>query len=249
MKWITRLRIMPLLVVVAALSFGVRFGEFVTGVSSAPGVAQAQGTKLDESVAAEAPKEELEELTAADEKLAVNIPEVPKPNEEEPRTAPTGEEGEAIEWRDSTDTDFEFSEVRMELFEDLSARRKGLEGRERELAVREALLKAAEQEIDQKYKELVSLRSEIQDLLVEQSAEEKKRIASLVKIYEGMKPKDAARIFNTLDLDVLLQVVSQMSERKSAPVIASMNPERAQTLTLMLLEQKTLPDLSGGLIQ
>ena len=59
-----------------------------------------------------------------------------------------------------------------------------------------------------------------------------------------MKPKDAARIFNTLDLDVLLNVVSRMSERKSAPVIASMDPERARTLTIMLMEQKALPTLS-----
>ena len=56
---------------------------------------------------------------------------------------------------------------------------------------------------------------EIQDLLKQQSEEEKARIASLVKIYEGMKPKDAARIFNTLDTDILLDVVGKMSERKS----------------------------------
>lgn len=235
---------MPLLVVVAALSFGVRFGEFVTGVSSAPGKAQAQDSSV-----LEAPNQgAVEEESIAQ---APEAPSVPKPNEDEPRTAPIIDEdnAEKIEWRDSADTDFEFSEVRMELFEDLAARRKDLEGRERELSVREALLKAAEQEIDQKYKELVSLRSEIQDLLEEQTEEEKKRVASLVKIYEGMKPKDAARIFNTLDLDVLLQVVSRMSERKTAPIIASMVPERAQTLTLMLLEQKSLPDLSNNLIQ
>ena len=237
MKWRARLRIMPLLVVVAALSFGVRFGEFVTGVSSSPGTAQAQQEVV----------EKKEVKTETGEKVS-GIKTLPNPAEEDPRTAPVPEpstdKGEEVDWKDSIDSDIEFSEVRMELFEDLSARRKGLETRERELGVREALLKAAEQELDQKYKELVSLRSEIQDLLVEQTEEEKKRIASLVKIYEGMKPKDAARIFNTLDLDVLLNVVSQMSERKSAPIIASMNPDRAQTLTIMLMEQKSLPTLS-----
>jgi len=147
-------------------------------------------------------------------------------------------------WRDAGDTDFESSSVRMELFDELKSRRKTLDEKARGLSVREALLKAAEQEIEQKYEELLSLRSEIQELLVEQNEEEKARVASLVKIYEGMKPKDAARIFNTLDLDVLLNVVSRMSERKSAPVIASMDPERARTLTIMLMEQKALPTLS-----
>ena len=243
MKWLTRLRVMPLLIVVAALSFGVRFGEFVSGVSSNPGVAQAQP---DESML-----QEPAETTPAEPETESNTTEV---NVEPVSTGdivkdPPEVDLPDVEWKDSMDSDIEFSEVRMELFEDLSKRRKNLESRERELAVREALLKAAEQEIDQKYKELVSLRSEIQDLLVEQSEEEKNRIASLVKIYEGMKPKDAARIFNTLDLDVLLSVVSQMSERKSAPIIASMSPDRARTLTIMLMEQKALPDLSEGLIE
>ena len=80
-------------------------------------------------------------------------------------------------------------------------------------------------------------------LLEDQSEEEKARIASLVKIYEGMKPKEAARIFDTLDLDILVNVVSQMSERKLSPVLASMNPERARTVTIMLAEQKTLPEM------
>ncbi|HPF78311.1 MAG TPA: MotE family protein [Alphaproteobacteria bacterium] len=244
MNLLSRLRVMPLLVVVAALSFGVRFGEFVTGVSSSPGSANAQSV-----VSEPAPDQMLE---PASDDMAQNDIAPPQPNEDEPRTAPTSDDkeaGEKIDWKDSSDTDIEFSEVRMELFKDLSARRKDIQERERELAVREALLKAAEQEMDQKYKELVSLRSEIKDLLVEQTEEEKARTESLVKIYEGMKPKDAARIFNTLDLDVLLQVVSEMSERKSAPIIASMNPDRARTLTMMLMEQKSLPTLSEDLTQ
>ncbi|MEM6812206.1 MAG: MotE family protein [Pseudomonadota bacterium] len=227
MGWMFRLRLMPLLVVVAALSFGVRFGDFVSGVSTQPGQANAQTAQMNE---------ELEVAQAS--------------TDGEPRTAPVGGASSELDdpptnWRDAADEDLEFSSVRMELFEDLKKRRKDLDDREQELSVREALLKAAEKELDQKYKELVSLRSEIQDLLQEQTEEEKMRIESLVKIYEGMKPKDAARIFNTLDLDVLLNVVGRMSERKSAPIIASMEPERARTLTIMLMEQKALPDLDA----
>jgi flagellar motility protein MotE (MotC chaperone) len=87
------------------------------------------------------------------------------------------------------------------------------------------------------------LRREIENLLQKQSEEEMARINSLVKIYQGMKPKDAARIFDTLDLDILVVVVSKMSERKLSPVLAAMNPERARTVTIMLAEQKQLPSL------
>ena len=231
------MKLLPLLILVAALSFGVRFGEFVTGVSELPGKAVAQQNMLDGN----AQKKDMGEIN----KPSVEMPE--PPSVEEPRTAPIkANEPEDVtqNWRDASEESLEFSEMRMELFEDLVARRRALEERERELSVREALLKTAEKEIEQKYNELVSLRSEIQELLKEQSEEEKARIASLVKIYEGMKPKDAARIFNTLDLDVLISVVGRMSERKSAPILASMDPERARTLTIMLMEQKSLPNLS-----
>lgn len=228
MKWMMRFKILPLLVVVAALSFGVRFSEFITGISEMSGHAYAEETATEEAPAVDeaTPEGEANEVSSTD--------------------LPDMSDGEKIDWRDSTEADLEYSSVKMELFEDLKERRKELEGQKRELSVREALLKTAEQELDQKYNELLSLKSEIEALLVQQSEEEQKRVASLVKIYEGMKPKDAARIFNTLDLDILLSVVSKMSERKSAPVIAAMSPERARVLTTMLMDQKTLKSVSAS---
>lgn len=237
MIWLTRFKMLPLLVLVASISFGIRFGEFVTGVSTSPGTANAQ-TEPEMMLQEEPPKA-----------LSDGPPVLPNPADEEPRTAGLPDKpdmAESKDWRDASESDIEFSDVRMELFEDLKKRRSLLEKQEREIAVREALLKAAQQEIDQKYNELVSLRTEIEELLKEQSEEEKARTTSLVKIYEGMKPKDAARIFNSLDMDVLLQVISKMSERKSAPIMASMDPVRARNLTLMLSEQKALPDINGG---
>lgn len=228
--WLKRFSFLPILIIIAAVSFGLRFSEFIDGVSSLSNEAQAQSQILDKPMS-DPPEVKEEEI----EKVELN-----KDISEALEGASDQKENPDIEWRDADDTEFEYSEVRMELFKDLSKRRKVLEDKERALSVREALLKAAEQEINQKYEELLSIRSEIKDLLAQQSEEEQKRIASLVKIYEGMKPKDAARIFNTLDRDVLIQVVSKMSERKSAPIIASMDPDRARTLTIMLMEQRSL---------
>ena len=240
MTWMMRFRILPLLVIVAALSFGVRFGDFVTGVSQGSGSAvaqEAQEPPMDKMMDKGDAKEK--EMMAGDADTEMQAPPT------SPSERPDLSAGETIEWRDSGETDLENTSIRLELFEDLRVRRKEIERQKRELSVREALLKTAEQELNQKYEELVSLKAEIETLLAQQSEEEQKRIASLVKIYEGMKPKDAARIFNTLDLDILLAVVGRMSERKSAPIIAGMSPERAKTLTTMLMDQKTLTDVTS----
>lgn len=244
------LRILPLLILVAMLTFSVRFADMVVGFSSLSGAAQAEEEKSKELTGSKSIAEQI-----ADRKAAENGGKA----EKESMKKDTMEEGDSmkvtetpdvdlpdVDWQDASDQELDYANVRMEMFDDLASRRKGLEKREKELMTREALLRAAEQEIDRKYQELSGLRKEIEGLLEQQSAEEKARIASLVKIYEGMKPKDAARIFDTLDLDILVAVMSEMSERKLSPVLAAMNPERARTITIMLAEQKKLPELPFG---
>jgi flagellar motility protein MotE (MotC chaperone) len=49
-----------------------------------------------------------------------------------------------------------------------------------------------------------------------------------------MKPKDAARIFEELEMDTLLPVTERMNERKLAPVMAEMNPAKAKDITEQL---------------
>ncbi len=146
-------------------------------------------------------------------------------------------------WPDAGDAEMDMSATRIEMIKDMVDRRNTLDKRENDLVAREALLKAAEKELDQKYKELTDLRKDIEGLIKKQSEEENARTASLVKIYEGMKPKDAARIFDTLDLDILVSVMTSMSERKLSPILAQMNAERARTVTIMMAQEKKLPTL------
>jgi flagellar motility protein MotE (MotC chaperone) len=53
-------------------------------------------------------------------------------------------------------------------------------------------------------------------------------------MYEAMKPKDAARVFDRLGHDVLVPVVMQMNPRKMSEVLAVMSPEAAEKLTVAL---------------
>ncbi len=238
------LGLLPVLIVVGAVCIGVRFGQFIGGdatrqmsvaMKSAEALAQTEPSAGPPSDAGLSKVDEPKTDAKAPEEGAAGKPEVETPS----LGAPLNERS----WKDSSQSDFEESEVKMELFEDLTKRRREMDAREKELVLREALVKAGEQEIDQKYKEMESIRADIQSLLKQQTAEEDKRITSLVKIYEGMKAKDAARIFDTLDMDVLLAVMTKMSERKTAPVLAAMDPEKARRVTILMAEQHKLPEL------
>ena len=237
MKITPQFKILPVLILVAMLAFSVRLVDFATGVSSLSGSAFAEEEVMDETMpdqsglkaAGETSEEKRnDEMAMEDKALMDNALQEPE-----------AKEG----WRDYSDDEFEYSTVTREVFEDMANRRKKLDRREKELMTREALIRAAEQELDRKYQELTTLRHEIEGLLERQSEEEVARIQSLVKIYETMKPKEAARIFDTLDLDVLVTVMSRMSERRLSPILANMNPERARTITIMLAEEKQLPVL------
>ena len=243
-------RILPLLIIVAILSFSVRLTEVFTGVSNLSASAYA---KADEEEKPDHEAKEKDAHKANGEKTHVaDAPEVEQDDEiskdEKGEPLPDGDiehvEGETAKvpkWQDASDSNLDVAEIKLEMFEDLSKRRDRLEEVKKALQVREALLKAVEKELDEKVTELKTLREEITSLLEEKGGKESERINTLVKIYEGMKPKDAARIFDTLDIDVLVRVMSKMSERKISPVLAAMNAERARTVTIMMAEEKTLP--------
>lgn len=133
--------------------------------------------------------------------------------------------------------------LQAEVFQRLTERREELDRRSRELDQRDALLTAAQQRIDQKVTELTELRTNIEGLLRQVDEKQTAQLESLVKIYETMKPKDAARIFEALEMPVLLDVVERMREGKSAPVLAAMDPLKAKEVTASLVERRALPTL------
>ena len=136
---------------------------------------------------------------------------------------------------------FDMSDEELELLQRLVERREALAERSRMLDQRAALLEATEARIADKMNELKQLQAVIEDLLAQYDEEEEARLQSLVKIYESMKPKEAARIFEELDILVLLDVIGRMKERKSAPILAKMNPKKAKTVTLELAQRRSMP--------
>ncbi len=129
----------------------------------------------------------------------------------------------------------------------LAERRDLLEKREREIDAREGLLRAAEIRIERRVAELEDLRQVIENRIKVFDAQQEDKLGSLVKIYENMKPKDAARIFEELEMTTLLEVAERMKERKLAPVMAQMGPERAREVTVELRALRELPNQVGTL--
>ncbi len=138
-----------------------------------------------------------------------------------------------------------FSRSEIELLQELSRRRDELDQREQTLVQKEGLLAAAEQRIDKKIAELDTIRSDIEALIKKYNEQEEAEVQRLVKIYEAMKPKDAARIFDQLDMNILLQVVERMAERRVAPILADMSPKRANELTSEIASRRQMPDLGA----
>lgn len=138
-----------------------------------------------------------------------------------------------------------FTQSEIDLLQKLAERREQIEAREKELAMREGLLQAAETRIDRKVGELKTLQDTITALLAQYDQKEAEKVAQLVKIYATMKPKDAARIFNDLDMPILIQVMVNMKESKSAPILASMDPVKARALTEEMSRMRRLPSPGG----
>lgn len=123
----------------------------------------------------------------------------------------------------------------------LSKRRAELDAQAKDIANQQALLDAAEKRVDGKIADLKTLQTHIEDMLGQRDAAAQKQLDALVKTYSAMKPRDAARIFNTLDDSVLLSVAGEMKPDVLSAVLAAMSPDAAEKLTVKLANRTKDP--------
>ncbi len=120
------------------------------------------------------------------------------------------------------------------VLERLQDRRTELDNRTHDLDMRESLLKAAELRVEAKVTELKDVEARINAAMGNRDKAEAERFKSIVTMYENMKPKDAARIFDRLELKVLIDVATQMKPAKMSEILAQMSSEGAEKLTVEL---------------
>jgi flagellar motility protein MotE (MotC chaperone) len=106
--------------------------------------------------------------------------------------------------------------------------------------MRQNVLSATENKLDQKVQELQALQAQVSELMKGYDAQENAKFQRLVKIYENMKPREAAKIFDELDMSMLIQIVTRMKEARVAPIIAAMHPSKAKELSIELSKQRSL---------
>ncbi|WP_298364653.1 hypothetical protein [Azospirillum sp.] len=227
-----RFRLLPVTIFVAVLMLGVRVGDMwriATRDAKLPDfpVTMAQGPQTPPPANGAKPPPD----KAPPPKATTS----PAPNPAKDGPPPTANSGAPA----ATPNNAPLGPISdQELLQHFAERRAEIEKRTKELEQREALLTAAEKRIDQKVGEMEKVRSDIQKLMNQGDEKQSAQLESLVKIYETMKPKEAARIFEELEMPVLLGVIQKMKENKSAPILASMDPVKAKEVTSALIERR-----------
>lgn len=255
-----RFKVMPLTIVSLSLLFCIKLYDVATGTSQlsqaliageaiavTPDVASQPTPAPDTKQAATQPKPEAAATDAPEqEDTKADIVSAP-PQQEKSKLSDK-------EYLDSPEAKQKFSQIELDILQSLAARREQITSWEEEVRTKENLLEATELRIGKRIDEIKTLEKNVRVLLEQYEKQEDASIRSLVKIYENMKPKDAARIFDELEMPVLLMVADRMSERKAAPILAQMDPKKAKDLTVELSEQRqmlndTKQALDAGAVQ
>lgn len=217
MKGSSPIRLLPVLMLLIGVLLMFKLAVHLFDRDSSTGTAVAQETQ--ETQETEQKVEEPAEQPAEEEVLD---PEV------------TGELTETAPADEKSDVPVEISAAEREVLESLLDRRKQLDEREKQLQLREKLLLAAEKRVEERIGELKTIEARIEASFGKQEEERKAQMQNVVSMYENMKPKRAARIFDKLEMSVLIDVVKQMKTRKMAPILANMDAKVAQRLTVEL---------------
>ncbi len=235
-----RLRLLPMVMVAAALLLGLKLVDIGEQLTGGPG---GQFAYVSPAIAQTPVKEPEKEAHAGEAKGKDGE------GDHAAEAAPDEEAAKTADAADAAGIDGGakgLSKSEIAVLESLSKRREELQRRAKALDMREQLVEAAEKRLQDRVAELKQIQADIDKTIDRKDKQSEERLASVVKMYESMKPKDAARIFERLDMGVLLDVVKRMSPRKVASVLSQMDPVAAQELTVELATGENMPDIKGG---
>ncbi|MEO0384102.1 MAG: hypothetical protein AAF234_11180 [Pseudomonadota bacterium] len=221
------IRLLPIVILTSMMLLGMKGFNLIAGPGhSMGGVETARAQDADEAeVAAEGNETDIAESETAtadvmDTDMAEGADDV----------AMDAEAGGTVQ----DQIDFPSQTSREALLERLGERRVLMEEREQDLRVREQLLAAAERRLEERLAELEALEARVSAVADAEEQRESEEIGRLVQVYSAMRAKDAAAIFDLLDLPILMEVANAMNPRKMADILGEMNTESARRLTIAL---------------
>ena len=175
---------------------------------------------------------------AADELFSATNSPVPDSGQEDARPIVEDSNGDFSYFDDESLT----GNTEAAVLQRLGERRAELDAREKALELQESLVQAAELRLNERIANLEAVEARVQALLDQQTASEEAQFDALVSMYANMKPADAANVFNSLNMEILLRLATKMSPRKMSPILADMSTERAQELTIRIATAQMAPE-------
>jgi flagellar motility protein MotE (MotC chaperone) len=161
-----------------------------------------------------------------------SVDEKPKEEAAKPEVAPVAARPDGVLAYPTQNQNQPVSASERAILERLQSRRQEIEARAREIDIRESLLKAAEKRVESKVEELKATESRISTATVQKSEADAARFKGIITMYEAMKPKDAAKVFDRLEMPVLFEIASQIAPRKMSDILGLMSTEAAERLTV-----------------
>lgn len=248
-------RLLPSTILVAVLVLCIKVVEMVSDteslfIGSVVAKQEEPTSKVSkekpETVAEHGKSEKKEEVKKTEEKVpdkksATDAGEHGKEEKKE-------KENPAVSTELDTTTDHRYTSVEVDILQNLAKRREELDVWENNIQIKEVALEATQKRIDEKIAQIEAIKKQVSELLERYNTQEDAKIKSLVKIYENMKPAEAARIFDEIEMPILLLVIDAMAEKKAAPILASMNPKKAKQLTVELANERRLTQIKTSSI-
>lgn len=110
----------------------------------------------------------------------------------------------------------------------LTERKRALDAREAELSKKAAEIEAQKVIVEKKLSELEEYRTKISAMLQDRIKSDDGKVETLVQVYTNMKPSQAAKIFETMDEDLVIDILSRMKKKSAAEILNLIKTEKAQ---------------------
>ena len=110
----------------------------------------------------------------------------------------------------------------------LAERKKTLDLREEDLNKLAAEIEKQKSEIEEKIKKINETRTKISSVLEEKIKADDVKVETLVQMYSNMKPQQVAKVFETLDEDLVIEILSRMKKKVAGDILNLVKPEKAQ---------------------
>jgi len=159
-------------------------------------------------------------------------PDVMAEDQEERKTENTSPESEASA-RPSSESQQEIP-LTPEMISYLEEKEKALDKKEEELQELEKELKAKYEELMKLQESLKASREELEAFREERQEEQSSQIRSLAKIYSTMKAKEAGKLMENLNDDLVVKIIKTMKSEEAADILSSMDPKKAARISMAL---------------